>query len=112
MAMATDAADLLSIWGVAVTYVTKSATYGDTGKPTVTWASSSTPTGFILPLSHGEVARIEVCEKIATTHEAFFENGTTLVAGNRIRPNGWVSGDDEYEIQRVQSYAPSHVYAL
>lgn len=107
MAIATDASDLLSIWGSAVTVRRPSTTYGDTGKPTVTWATQASPTGLIQP-ADGETLREEEGQKVRTTHVLFVANGTDVLEGDRVRPNGWVSGDDEYQVHRVEAWTPSH----
>lgn len=108
MAIAADTTDLLSIWGQTLTIVRRSVTYGDTSKPTVTWSSQGTATGMIQPASEA-TPREEVGLKARATHVIYFPNGTGVLEGDRIRTASWASGDDEYEVQRVETQSPSHV---
>lgn len=111
MAIADDAADLLSIWGQTLTIVRRSVTYGDTSKPTVTWASQGTATGVIQPA--GESApRTDIGIKPRATHVIFFPNGTNVLEGDRVRTASWSAGDDEYEVTQLEAQSPSHTRVL
>ena len=107
MAIATDAADLLSIWGQTLTIVRRTVTYGDTGKPTATWTSQGTATGLIQPAGESVVRTVKGVEKSAS-HSIFFANATNVLEEDRVRPAGWAAGDDEYEVVTLEEQAPSH----
>ena len=108
MAMADDATALLSVWGSTVTVVRNTPTYNDSGNPTASWASAATPTALIQP-ADGDTARREVGLEVRTTHVMFVENAVGVREGDRVRPNGWSSGDDEFQVHRVEAWTPSHV---
>ena len=42
-------------------------------------------------------------------HIIFLANGTSVDEGDRIRPEGWSAGDDEYQVRLVEEWKPSHV---
>ena len=108
MTLATDAADLLSIWVSTHGVQRKAVTYSDTGQPTTTWSEQATPTLYIQPVS-GDIIREEVGESIKTSDVAFGENGIDVRTEDRIRIPGWSAGDDEFEVTLVEAWSPSHV---
>jgi len=108
MTMAADASALLTIWGTTHSIMSRAVSFSDTGDPTPTWTESSTPLCYIQPVS-GDTIRQEQGQQIVTTHEGYLPNGTVINEGNRIRPPGWVAGDDEYQVRLVEAWAPSHV---
>lgn len=108
MAIADDAADILSVWGQTLTIVRRTATYSDTGKPTPTWASQGTATGLIQPAVES-TTREEPGIKKRGTHNIFFANGTNVLESDRVRTATWAAGDDEYEVVSVDAEPPSHV---
>ena len=108
MTLATDAADILSIWGATHSVQRKTVTYSNTGKATSAWAEQITPTLYIQPVS-GDIERLEAGENIKSSHVAFGENGIDVLEGDRIQKPGWSAGEDEYEVRMVEEWAPSHV---
>ena len=106
--MADDAANILSIWGETLTIVRRSTTYSDTGNPTVTWVVQGTATGLIQYMSE-TTGRVDIGIKKVGTHGIFFENGTDILEGDRVRGAGWSAGDDEYEVLPLEIQDPSHV---
>lgn len=102
--MSNDTDDLLDtdIYGEAVTIVRNTPTYGDTGAASDVWASVATPNADIQPITGhnptGELGQMKI-----STHRIFLPNGIAVRQGDRIRPSGWVAGDNEYEVDAVLS---------
>lgn len=108
--MSDDTDALLTVWGETVTVVRNTATYGALGQPSDSWSSVATPSSDIQPVS-GTVFTDAAGQKREATHRIFFPNGTAVLQKDRVRPSGWSSGDDEYEVQQVLS-DEGHVEAL
>lgn len=102
MTIATDTDDILAVWGETVTIVRNTPTYGNLGQSTDSWASVSTPLGDIQPAG-GRVVTLEGGQQREATHRVFLPNATDVRQKDRIRPSGWSSGDDEYEVMQVLS---------
>lgn len=98
----TDALLATSVWGEAVTIVRNTPTYDGSGSPADSWASVATPNADIQPAG-GSLRQAEVGEERKSTHVIFLPNGTAIRIGDRIRPAGWVAGNDEYEVNAVLS---------
>lgn len=110
MTIAQDTDALLGTWGETVTLVRRSPSYSDKGTPTAGWASVATPSCDIQP-SGGTTVRLPSGQQVKTTHNLFFPQGTDVRGGDRVRPSGWVAGNDEYEVQGVLAEPDSHVEA-
>ena len=108
MTMAQDTTAILDVWGQTLTIVRKTPTYSDTGMATMVWAAVTTATGDIQPFSGAE-RRDVGGEIVLTTHEIYLPNGTDVRGGDRVRPAGWVAGDDEYEVRELRAETPSHI---
>jgi len=91
---------ILAVWGQTVTIMRKAATFSNTGAPTPVWTSQGTATADIQPID-GSEKRLEAGERVLTTHEIYFPNGTGIQGGDRVRPAGWAAGDDEYEVRAI-----------
>lgn len=104
MTLADDTTDLLgtSLWGEQVTIRRNTPTYSNTGAFTDSWATLSTPNADIQPVG-GDIATREIGQDKKSTHRIFFPSSTNIEPGDRIRPSGWASGDDEYEVNSVLS---------
>ena len=111
MSFATDLAgetnDLLgtSVYGEVITIVRNTLSYSDTGAPTDSWASVATPNADIQPVNAVEkmIVTGEIGQQRTLSVSIFLPNATDVRVGDRIRPSGWVAGDDEYEIGYVMS---------
>lgn len=112
MSFATDTDTLLdiSIHGQVVTIIRNTPTYGDSGAAVDSWASVVTPNGNIQPIS-GDNPTQELGQVRMSTHRIFLPNAINLVQGDRIRPYGWVTGNDEYEVNAVFSER-GHIEAM
>ena len=108
MTVAQDTTAILAVWGQTVTIMRKVPTFGDTGAPTPVWTSQGTATADIQPIS-GSEQRVDLGERVTTTHKIEFPNGTSIQGGDRVRPSGWAAGDDEYEVRVLIEQTPSHV---
>ncbi|MBS3927797.1 MAG: head-tail adaptor protein [Sphingomonadales bacterium] len=108
MSVAQDTVSILAVWGQTVTIMRKTPTFSDSGAPTPVWASVGTATADIQPID-GSEKRIELGERVLTTHEIYFPNGTDIRGGDRVQPAGWAAGDDEYEVRALIAETPSHV---
>jgi len=121
-----DTAAILSDWGQVVTIVFRHNTVDGIGSGTSAWWLMGTLRMDIQPVSQ-ETARRESGESVRSTHEGFacsyhlidatkwdvkkwgtFKWSSFFEAGNRVRPYGWVAGDDEYEIKGVRLHNSSH----
>jgi len=105
--VAEDTVALLDVWGQTVTTMRKIATFGDTGAPTPVWTQVYSGKADIQPVD-GSEKRIPLGELATTTHEIFFPNGTDVKGADRVRPAGWVAGNDEYEVRGIVEETPSH----
>ena len=108
MTVANDTTAILAVWGAPLTIVRKSPTYNTSGVATPAWATVTTATGDIQPIS-GSESRSNQGELVQTTHEIYLPNGTDIRGGDRIQPSGWAAGDDEYEVRGLIAETPSHV---
>ena len=108
MTVAQDTTAILAVWGATVTIMRKVPTFSDSGAPTPVWTSQGTATADIQPID-GSERRMELGERVLTTHEIYFPNGTDILGGDRIRPAGWAAGDAEYEVRVLIAETPSHV---
>lgn len=108
MTMADDAAGILSVWGATFTVFRRSVSYGDTGKPSVSWTNKGSATAMKQPGSDN-TSRGEPGIKVVATWTFFFPNGTDILEGDRLQPVGWAAGDDEYEVDTLEAQPPSHV---
>lgn len=108
MTVAQDTTAILAVWGQTVTIMRKVPTFSNTGAPTPVWTSQGTATADIQPIS-GDERRAELGERVKTTHKIILPNGTGIQGGDRVRPNGWAAGDDEYEVRVLIEEIPSHV---
>lgn len=108
-----DMAAILAAWGTPFqAIVRRSVTYGNTGDPTVTWNNTTTPTVkyYIEPYHRGaRTERVEEGILVSTDFIFYVPENTDVQEADRLRPNGWVNGQDEYEVIHVQDYAPSHM---
>ena len=105
MSISTDTDELLdtSLWGEAVTVMRNTPTYGGDGDKSDSWASVSTPNADIQPLSGADLARESGSEQMST-HKIFLPSGNGVRQGDRIRASGWVTGDDEHQVDAVLSF--------
>ena len=102
MSIATDTDDLVdtSIWGEAITIVRNTVTYDDSGFASDTWASVATPNADLQPIS-GVNPTVGIGQARASSHRAFLPTGTDIKQGDRIRPSGWSTGEDELVVDAV-----------
>lgn len=110
MTIAQDTAALLTVWGETVSLMRRGPTFSDRGTPTPVWTSVATPSCDIQS-SGGATIRLPSGLQVSTTHNLFFPQGTDVRGGDRVRPAGWVAGNDEYEVQGVLAEPDSHVEA-
>lgn len=112
MSISTDTDELIdtSLWGEAVTVVRNTPTYGNDGDKADSWASVSTPNADIQPLTGAE-ANLESGAQRLSTHRIFLPAGNGVSQGDRIRANGWSTGDDEHQVDAVLSFE-DHVEVL
>lgn len=103
MSLADDTDDLLDVWGETVTIVRNTPTYGTTGEAVDSWASTGTASADIQPLSQGVLTTQAPGQQRESHYSIFFPNGTAILQGDRIRPSGWATGDDEYIIDMILS---------
>ena len=108
MTVAQDTTAILAVWGQTVTIMRKVPTFSDSGSPTPAWTSQGTAVADIQPIG-GDEQRVDLGEKVKTTHKIEFPNGTAIQGGDRVRPAGWAAGDDEYEVRILSEQTPSHV---
>jgi hypothetical protein len=110
MTMAANFTALMTTWGQTVTVARRSVTYGDTGKPSSTWATNDTQASMIQPFTRrGDAIRREPGLESSALYEIYMPAATSVRAGDRIRPAGWTTGANEYDVIRVESYSPSHL---
>ena len=104
MTISGDTDDLVSqtLWGEQVNIIRNTPTYGEAGGPVDSWAVVLTVNVDIQPFS-GSNPTVELGQKRISTHRVFLPNGTLIVQGDRIRPSGWVAGDNFYEVDAVLS---------
>ena len=104
MSISGDTTDLLdtALWGEVVTVVRNTPTYTDAGAATDSWASVSTPNADIQPVS-GVTVTGQAGEVRSMSHRIFLPSGNSVVQGDRIRPSGWSTGDNEYQVEAVLS---------
>jgi len=100
--ISTDTDDLVdtALWGEVITIVRNTPTYNDGGDFIDSWASVATPNGDIQPIS-GINPTIGIGQKRISSLKIFLPTGTDIKQGDRIRKSGWVTGDDEYEVDSV-----------
>lgn len=111
MSLSDDTVAILSSWDQTMTVVRRAVTYADTGSRSVTWSSQGTILADIQPVS-ADIARLEIGDKVKTTHEIFATDGADVLAGDRLRTSSFSSGDDEYQVTGVNIQDPSHVRIL
>ena len=104
MSISGDTDDLLdtALWGETVTVIRNTISYNDVGVSADSWASVATPHADIQPLA-GETITGQIGETRRSTHRIFMPNATNVRQGDRVRPSGWVTGDDEYQVEEVMS---------
>lgn len=104
MAISGDTDDLLDtgLWGEAVTVVRNTPTYDNVGQPSDSWASVSTPNADIQPVSGVTVTK-DGGQQREMSHRIFLPSGNGVRQGDRIRPSGWATGDNEYSVEQVSS---------
>lgn len=103
MTIADDTDDILSVWGETVTIVRNTITYDDFGDRTDSWAQVASVEADLQPMSTNMTAR-EIGFEKKSTHAIYVPVTTTVAAGDRLRPSGWVAGNDEYVVTGVWSY--------
>ncbi len=116
MTIQGDTDDLIStsLWGEVVTVVRNTPTYGGDGAPTDVWASIGTPNADIQTFDSavsGGVSTTEVGQMKLSTHKIFLPFAFDARQGDRIRPSGWSTGDDEHHVDLVASFE-DHVEVL
>ena len=113
MSLSDEITDLIDTGylGEAVTIVRNTPTYSDTGTFTDSWASTSTPNAEIQPIG-GDLSTMPQGQQAVSTHRIHLPNGNGVRAGDRVRPSGWSTGDDEYEVDVVLTRTGHHVEAL
>lgn len=104
MTISTDTTSILAVWGETVTIVRNSPSYDNAGVMTDSWSSSvtGTATADIQPIAGITIQR-ENGEQRTMSHRLYFPSGTNIRQGDRIRPSGWVAGNDEYVAESVSS---------
>lgn len=101
--MKTDTTNILTDWGETVSIVTNAPTYNSAGMQTDVWGSAVSETADIQPVS-GNTIMAESGLQHKSTHEIFLKFDTVAIAGKRIRPAGWASGNDEYIINYMKLF--------
>lgn len=111
MTISGDTDDIIStsLWGESVTIYRNTPSFGNFGEPTDSWGLQSTVACDIQPLG-GSLKATEIGLQKNSTHKLFFPASTSVIAGDRVRPSGWVTGDDEYIVD-VGSSFEDHVEA-
>jgi len=106
MTLADDTVAIIGPWSETLTIVRRSSSFSGRVN-TVTWTSQGTFLGDIQPVS-GSTISLEIGDKIKTTHEIYGPDALDVQATDRIRLAGFSSGDNEYEVKRVEDEDPSH----
>lgn len=104
MSLADDTNDIIAttLWGETVSIYRNTETYGATGAPSDSWASVATPIADIQPMG-GSSTPSALGTKEGSTHTIFVPSGTNVLVGDRVRPSGWSTGDDEYIVDNVMT---------
>ena len=90
-----------TLWGESVIVRRNSPNFSDTGVATDSWATVVTVNAELQPLAPGSLATVAIGEMRTSTHRFYFPDGTDILEGDRIRPSGWVAGDDEFVVTGV-----------
>lgn len=93
-----------------ITVFRNTLTYDDRGTASDSWALIATVNATI-DFLHGDNPTVDLGQARGSTHRLFLPNATAVRQGDRIRPSGWTTGDNEYEIDAVLSDA-GHVEVL
>lgn len=102
MAITDDVTALITVWGQTLTTVRRTVAYGDTAKPTPTWAAVESRTGYLYPAGDSSV-REAIGVKTKGTHSIIYESAANIREQDRVRKASWVAGDDEYEVVSVET---------
>jgi len=78
-----DTSSILDEWGETLTVKRRSASYGDTGKATITWTTIGTITGDWQPLPGSAIIE-EAGLEVKSSSEIFTEYNANVLAGDRI----------------------------
>lgn len=102
MTIATDTDDLVAttLWGESLEIVRNTVSYDDMGGSTDSWAVIITVNADIQPIS-GINPTVGIGQERASSHRMFLPDATGVKQGDRVRPVGWVTGDDEYTVDAV-----------
>lgn len=79
----TDTTAILDVWGETLTVKRRSASYGDTGKATVTWTTIGTITGDWQPLPGSAIIE-EAGLKVKSNSQIYTVYNANVLAGDRI----------------------------
>ena len=110
--MANDTVDLIDtdLWGQTVSVVRNFPTYSDTGIATDDWQSVGSFNSEMQPISPGSLATQAIGQMQSSSHRFYFACGRDIQQGDRIRPENWIAGNDEYVVNQVMDEA-GHVEA-
>lgn len=118
MTMGQDFADILAVVGAPsdgtapglLTVVRRSDVFSDSGSGTPTFTQVDQQEGSIQPyLRRGGAETKEAGIEVANEFVIFLPSTTNILEADRVRGPGWVAGQDEYYVQRINALPPSHI---
>jgi hypothetical protein len=121
MTMSDDAADLLAIWGspadgtgsVNLVILRPNPTQTDSGSFNRGLIQVDAKLGIVQPYRYsGEAITKEAGVQASRDFLIVFPYGTNIVENDYVQPAGWVAGQDEYYVEKVTSWAPSHIEVI
>ena len=113
MSLADVATGLITVYGNTATVrrATTGTVSGGFGQSTITWVTNGTITidkqapfrgqNEIISKDGGRVQRVD--------NEIYTTLGADVIIGDRLRLEGYSSGDDELEVLGVDQFGPSHL---
>lgn len=111
--IANDFAAIMGVWGQTLTVVRRAVVYATSGSSTYTWNQVDQQTGRIEPYQRrASTKRTEEGIDVDTEFEVYLPAVTNVLEADRIRPQGWVTGNDEYTVTHVLNRTPSHIQLL